>query len=367
MNKPSLYVLLLPSQLIIGIPSFAYEANDQFSVGGILAGAIQCQSLSGAPGIDDGCETALPFQLELRFRPTRHDEIYSKIGFAAGNGLNPKSPFVISHWAADLEDDVKNINGHNRDYLLTAWYKHTFRFSEDHRLGATMGIVDSSAYLDQNAYANDEYAQFMNAALKNGRNAILPAFEPGVVLEWTSGALSANGILMDVAENDDGNGFSFYGLQVAAQAENRLGTGNYRLTLLGTSRDFVDPTATQREKRAVALFSFDQEFGKVVGGWVRFGWQKDDAAVEYKTKYSGGIDIKGSAWGRGDDNIGLGVAYIKGGSLDIDGTVLAEAYYRWHMNEVFALTADVQYQNDDYRTGPGPSGWTFSLRAVAEF
>ena len=31
-----------------------------------------------------------------------------------------------------MQDDYKEINGRNRDYLLTAWYKHTFSFSEDH-------------------------------------------------------------------------------------------------------------------------------------------------------------------------------------------------------------------------------------------
>jgi len=367
MNKPSLYAFLVPSQLFIGVPSLAYELSDKFSVGGVLAGAVQCQSLSDAPDADDGCETALPFQLELSFRPTKTDEVYSKIGFAAGNGLNPKSPFVISHWAADLEADVKNINGRNRDYLLTAWYKHTFQFGEDHTLGATLGIIDSAAYLDDNAFANDEYTQFMNAALKNGRHVVLPAFDLGAVAEWDNGPWSIRGLLMDVGENDDGSGFTFYGVQLGYSTKSEMGAGNFRVAYIGASQDFLDPAGTRLEKRAATVFSFDQEFGKVLGGWVRFGWQTDDAAVDYKALYSGGINIKGSAWGRDNDNIGLGVAYVKGGNLDIDGTVLAEAYYRWQMNGIFALTADVQYQDDDYKTGPGPSGWTFSLRAVAEF
>ena len=40
---------------------------------------------------------------------------------------------------ANLEGDVKNINGRDRDDLLTAWHKHTFKFGEAHSLGITGG------------------------------------------------------------------------------------------------------------------------------------------------------------------------------------------------------------------------------------
>lgn len=66
----------------------------------------------------------------------------------------------LSPWAADLEDDLKDINGCGRDYLLTAWYRHGFSLAQDNRLNITLGIIDSTDFLDNNAYANDEYTQF---------------------------------------------------------------------------------------------------------------------------------------------------------------------------------------------------------------
>jgi porin len=78
------------------------------------------------------------------FTPTDKDEIFAKFGFAGGNGLNEKSPFLLAPWAADLEGDVKDINGRSRDYLLTAWYKHTLQFAEDLTLALTGGIVDAT-------------------------------------------------------------------------------------------------------------------------------------------------------------------------------------------------------------------------------
>ena len=89
-----------------------------------MAGAYQYQDFSEAAGADNAGKGALPFQPEISFKPTENDEIFTKFGFAAGNGLNEDSPFVLAPWVADLEDNVKHINGNSRNYLLTAWYKH---------------------------------------------------------------------------------------------------------------------------------------------------------------------------------------------------------------------------------------------------
>ena len=369
MSKPLItgFSLLVTLPLLHTTAAHAYDINDKLSLGGVLAMAVQCQELSNAPGFSNTCETSAPFQPEISFRPTDADEMFFKLGFTAGNGLNGNSPFNVSPWAADMEDDVKNINGRNRDYLLTAWYKHTFKFADDHQLSASFGIIDSTDYLDENAYAHNEYTQFMNPALTNGPNVFLPSYDLGAALQWDDGPWSLRAVVMDVGENDDGNNYSFYGMQAGYHINTKLGAGNYRLVIAAASNDFLDPNGTQLESRAGGLLSFDQAFGQVVGGWLRLGWQTDDAAVDYHALYSGGLDFKGSAWGRSDDNIGIGYAYLHGGNLDIDTSHVAEAYYRWQLGEVLGLTADVQYQQDDYKTGGGPSGWMFGLRAAAEF
>jgi len=348
-------------------PALAYDINEKLSIGGVLAGAIQCQRLSDAPGFNNSCEGAVPFQPKFSIRPTEADEVFFKFGFAAGTGLNGNTPFNIAPWAADTEEDVKNINGRNRDYLLTAWYKHTFFFADDHQLGTTFGIIDATQYLDENAYANDEYTQFMNSALTNGPNVFLPSYDVGAALQWDAGPWALSAVLMNIGENDDGNNYNFYGLQAGYSVNNTLGTGHYRLVIAGASEDFLDPTGTRLENRRSLLLSFDQQFGRVVGGWLRLGWTSDDAAVDYGALYSGGLDIKGARWGRPADNIGLGYALLNGGNLNIGSSHIAEAYYRWQLGEVFGLTADVQYMQDDYKAGDGPRGWIFGLRATAEF
>ena len=352
--------------------SFGYDITDKFSVGGVLAGAYQYQFISDVPGFNDTGRGAIPFQPEFSFRPTGKDELFAKFGFAAGNALNAgTSPFVLAPWAADLEADVKNINGRDRDYLLTAWYKHTFEFSAAHTLALTGGIIDATKYIDQNVYSNDEYTQFMNEALVNGPNGFAPSYDIGGALEWTLGKWGLNVVAMNIGQNDDGNSYSFFGLQVAYKYESFLGEGNYRLIYEVTPDEaFSDPTFATLEQFHVFSLSIDQQFGDLFGGWIRFRAQTDkEALVRDTSLYSGGIDISGGWWGRGQDNIGIAYGYLAGGNAGIDHIQVAEGYIRFGLTRYIALTLDLQYMEDTYdpEAGVDVNGLIASIRVSAEF
>lgn len=365
--KAIVSVMVSAVALGLGVSARAYDVNENLSIGATLAGAAQCQDVSGDSDATDGCRGGGPLQLEVSLRPSAADELFVMLGFAAGNGLNPASPFLLAPWAADLEDDVKDINGRNRDYLLAAWYRHTFTFADQSTLGASFGTLDSTNYLDGNEYANDEYSQFMNEVFVNSGSHGLPSYDTGAAVEWKSGPWSASALVIRVGENDDGNHYTFWGVQGAYQAETGFGTGNYRVILVGASEEFLDPDGTEKERRLGWGLSFDQAFGGVVGGFLRLAWQRDDAAVDYEALYSGGLNFRGSGWGREGDNIGLGYAYLKGGNLGIDRTHVVEAYYRLGLSEHLALTADVQYLRDEYDDGSEVKGWVVGTRAVAAF
>jgi len=345
------------------------SVEDRISLGGVLAGSYQYQAISGPSEAEDAGRGSLPFQPEVTVKLTETDRLFFKFGFAAGNGLNPVNPFLLTPWAADLEDDVKDINGRNRDYLLTAWYKHTFKFGEDHSLGLSGGLIDATDYLDENAYSNDEYTQFMNEALVNAPNAFAPSYDIGGAVEWEYREFSVRGVVMGVGENDDGNAYSFYGLQVGYALKTPLGEGNYRFIFQNCSEAYLDPTETSKEGKQCVLFSFDQALGDILGVWGRFGRQDDDAKIAFQNLYSGGIHIKGSLWGRKQDNIGIGYGYLDGGNQGIDRTQVTEAYMRFALNEFFALTLDVQYMEDTYKAGAGDDvdGWITGIRMTAEF
>jgi len=279
-------LLIIPWLLFWTTEGFAYEINDKLIVGGVLAGIYQYQSLSDAPGYENLGRGILSFQPEISFTPTENDELFAKLGFAAGNGLmgEGESPFTLVSWMGDVEDDVKNINGRNRDYLLTAWYKHTFSFSKGHTLGLTGGIIDATDYLDENAFANDQYNQFTNQALVNGPHAFLPSYDIGGAVEWQIDGFSMKGVAMAVGSNGEEGAneepYNFFGVQFGYNVNSRLGAGNYRLLLDTTSSDFSDPGGKGKERKNAVLISCDQWFGEIIGAWVRFGWQDDAAAVQ---------------------------------------------------------------------------------------
>lgn len=345
----------------------AYEVTDKFSISGMLTAAYQCQNTRGETAADDLCRGAMPIQPEMSFRPHPADEFFFKWGFAAGNGLNEQSPFIAPTWAADAEADVIAINGRQRDNLLNAWYKHTVHFEDHGTLGATFGIVDAADYLDSNAYANDEYAQFMNAFLTNAPNVFLPSYDMGAVLEWKRHQWQLNAVVMNIGENDDGNSYTFYGAQAGVTVDTPWGEGHYRIMVDTTNDRFVDTSGTRLERRTALILNCDQALSNHFGAFLRIGWQEDKAAIDYEAIYSGGIDIKGSAWGRAGDNIGLGYAWIDGGNLDIERSHVAEAYYRLAANDQFAVTGDIQYIRDSLRSGPDQKGLILGLRMTAEF
>jgi porin len=85
--------------------------------------------------------------------------------------------------------------------------------------------------------------------------------------------------------------------------------------------------------------------------------------------FTGCINISGKWYGRRDDNIGIGYAYLNGNNeAGIDYTHVAEVYWRFVLHEYFALTADMQYVADEYITDDGDiNGVILGIRGTVEF
>jgi hypothetical protein len=362
-------ITLMTAIMLVGLQSavLAYDLSETLSIGGVLALGYQYQILGPVDGADDQGGVAVPFQPELSFRPTGTDAFFVKFGFAADNGLNDKTPFSMSPWAADLEDDVKHINGRQRDYLLTAWYKHVFKLGAEHTLSVSGGLIDATDYLDENAFSNDEYTQFMNAALVNGPNVFLPSYDIGGAIELDLERFALKAVVMNIGENDDGKNFIFFGLQLAYTMHTTFGDGTYRLVGTGGTRAFREPGGTGMEPRVGILLSCDQALGDIIGAFLRLGWQTDDAAVSFKTIYSGGLNLSGKLWRRPQDNIGMGYAYLAGGNTGIRHAHVFEAYVRFVLNTYIALSVDLQYMDEPLDSGVGPRGWIPGFRLTAEF
>jgi len=83
-----------------GINGFAYQINEQFPIGGVVAFVYQYQNISDAPGFDNERRGFLTFEPEVAYTPTDSDEVFAKFGIGAGDGLlaNGRSFFEITPW-----------------------------------------------------------------------------------------------------------------------------------------------------------------------------------------------------------------------------------------------------------------------------
>jgi hypothetical protein len=234
-------------------------------------------------------------------------------------------------------------------------------------LGITGGLVDATDYLDENAYANDEFTQFMNQVLTNAANGFAPSYDMGIAVEWEFGQIALKGVAMSVGENDDSRAYNFYGANMGYSVNTKLGEGHYRVNVEWTGKDFNNFAGDNLASKQCVILSFDQQLGEILGAWTRFGWQDDTAAIISKSLYSGGLDINGKNWRREQDNIGIGYAYLEGGNQDLDNAYIFETYIRFLLNEYFAVTADLQYQVNNMKQGDSPSGFISGVRCVVEF
>jgi hypothetical protein len=362
-----LFVLLI----LLNTQSFGTSFWDKLEVGGVTSGAYQCQDLTQYPpsawNRDSLCRGGLDVEPEFNYKPTTNALFNLKLGFSAGNALNLITPLVIPPWNADLFETVNNINGRNRSHILTAFYRQNLYHGPKGTLSFITGIIDAADFLVTNRYANDVYTQFMNGALSLGNNILIPSYDYGGVIIWENNYVRIVNLMMNVGKNDDGNNFNFFASQVGLKTNTILGEGNYRFLVDITNKKFLDPSRLFGERRLSLTISFDQELGKFFGAWIRFAWQARNAAVSFGSLYSGGINIKGSAWGRNNDAIGLALAVLKKGNLEFDNALVFEGYYIIQINKFTSISPDIQYQSNAYiDPRNNVNGWVYGLRATVE-
>jgi hypothetical protein len=348
----------------------AYDVNEKLSVEGMLTGVYQYADtdIDGTGAADRG---SAALDLGVNFHPTKNDEFQVTLSFAAGNGLNYLNLFSLSPFANDLEDDLKDINGRNRDYLLLAWYKHTFKFNENTSLALTGGIIDATAYIDDNAFANCETRQFMNQIFVNHKNVNIPSYDIGGAAELNMSNFSIRWVFMNTkyeAAEDDFKNYNYYALQIGYALDTALGKGNYRVYCFTTSRRFQDWDETGEDSLKGIGISLDQELSSIVGVFARAGWQDDAAVIDHQNAYSGGLNINGKLWGREQDEIGLGYAYLTGtDKSDIDNTNVIESYIKFQLSKFSDVSLDVQYIDDNLRHEENRKGFIYGVRANAYF
>ena len=294
--------------------------------------------------------------LEFAFAPLEGGEFVLRIHAGEGDGADRDlAP------AGALFGDLNTLNDDNPGddgvSLLEAFYTHTFF---DEKLLISAGKTEPLVFLDDNAFANDEYAQFVGKPLVN--NPVLDTeneFGPLATVriapfETLAFALVFQSSSRPRLEEDQQKstldrvfdepflaGQLFWSPQIAGLK------GNYRVNAWAQTYDHPRLSGAGTEEGWGVGLSLDQGVHERVGLFARFGYQNRDV-YEVPWLWSGGAQLLGLVPGREDDQLGLGIAGLKANDeLEGDGTEYhLEGYYRLSFGEHLAISPDIQYVVD---------------------
>ena len=250
---------------------------------------------------------------------TDKDSVFINASITFGNGITEKTEregYSIATTADDLEDYLKDINDTGREYLLEFFYQKSIG-----NLTFTGGLIDSTAFIDANRYANDEHTQFLNCAFVNNPIAALPSYNPGVYLHYkVSDSTGISGVYMQNKPDKGNVGI----LELEYETEN-IGIRPYYFYIFGGE-----------EYKGFGI-SGDYSFGDK-GVFLRAG----NSNTDYDYFISGGFEISNIL---NKDKIGIGYGYIHG-KKDAENVHTFETYYSYSINTHTTLTADVQYMKE---------------------
>jgi len=278
---------------------------------------------------------------------------------------------------------------------------------EKNRFVLTVGNFSTLNIFDNNSYAHDPRAQFMNWA--NMTHASFDyasdarGFGWGFAGEWyqdnwtarfgrMTGPRDPNGLQLDYQF------FKHYGDQVEIEHSHEIGGQAGKVRLLGWRNRAVMASYRDAINYGIATHTAPDIFKVRNGEQIKYGFginieqaitpglgtfmrimQADGhtetlAFTEVDQSIAGGLSLKGAAWGRAQDTVGLGLIsnglskdrreYLQAGGISFfigDGALryrpemILESYYNWNVSKRAWLTADYQHiANPAYNADRGP-------------
>jgi len=286
------------------------------------------------------------------------------------------------------------------------------------RVTLVVGRFAVGDFFDNNSYAHDPRADFMNWALWGSAAydfpADLPGYTNGAMVELNRKDWAIRAAVLEVPSRPNSDKLTFKGEGAVVEFEERhtvfdqpgklrLGvfgnqgvTGSYRQALAieatDPSLDINDVMTSIRHVNPKYGFyaNLEQQVMADVGVFARASWNDGQNEIlsftDIDRSLSGGVSIKGGRWGRPDDTIGIGGAInglsaahrdflaaggtgllIGDGQLNYRPEQIVEAYYAYQLRKGVTLTADYQFiANPAYNADRGPVS-IFSGRLHGEF
>jgi high affinity Mn2+ porin len=286
------------------------------------------------------------------------------------------------------------------------------------RVTLVVGRFAIGDFFDNNTYAHDPRADFMNWALWESAAydfpADLPGYTRGAMVELNRKDWAVRAAFVEVPSQPNSDILTFRTGGAVVEFEERhtvfdqpgklrLGafgnqgvTGNYRQALAlaapDPTQDINDVMASIRHvnPKYGVYANLEQQVAKDIGVFARASWNDGQNEIlsftDIDRSLAAGVSIKGSYWGRPNDTIGIGGAinglsaahrdYLAAGGIGLligDGRLnyrpeqILEAYYAYQVTKNFTVATDYQFMaNPAYNADRGPVS-IFSCRLHGEF
>jgi high affinity Mn2+ porin len=271
------------------------------------------------------------------------------------------------------------------------------------RFAVTVGKMSVEDLFDDNAYSHDPRTQFLNWSIMYTGAYDYPAnvrgYTDGVVFDYTTMFYAVRyGIFAEPTRaNDpelDPHFFKAHGQILELEQDFILGDhpahlrefGYLNTAHMGKYQDALaempvnpDITLTRSYRNKYGFVaSFDKEITDDLGFFLRAGWNDGQteswAFTEIDETAALGLLLKGRAWGRPQDQVGLagvmnglsnqhkeylaagGIGFIIGdGRLNYGPETIGETYYNWEWRKGINVTLDFQgIKNPAYNQDRGP-------------
>jgi len=345
-------------ELLKMIKDAIMEELRTLSIHGGLLGYYQGRN---GPAIGDGSYSrtdgaGFAADLELEFQPFKNGELFMRVHAGEGEGADR---YLVDNGAlfANLNTIADNNSGNDGLSLLEAFYTQAFF---DCRFFVSVGKTEQAVFIDDNAFANDEYVRFTGKAFVN--NPMLDSedeYGPLVAISFAPTEKLNLTVLYEstsrprLEEHDQKSAWDnildhpFIGGQITYSPEWYGLTGNYRLYGWGATYDHPKISSNGTDAGWGIGLSFDQKVHDKVGLFARFAYS-NDKVYEAPWFWSAGTSLRGIIPSRDEDEFGIGIAGLKANDdLAHKGTEYhLEAYYRIALSEHFAIAPDIQYVID---------------------
>ena len=252
---------------------------------------------------------------EYNFNKSQLIFLNSSITF--GDGITKhleNNGYYISSTADDLESYLKDINDTGRKYILELYYQkkvENFVF--------VGGLIDSTAFIDTNNFANDEHTQFLNSAFVNNPIAVLPSYNLGIYGRYKLDSKNSLAIVfMDNSPENEN--------VVITQYEKEDENYSVRIYAFNT---------TETDRRGIGISS-DFNVNENLGAFFRGGYANQDLNIFI----SAGFEKFNNFFDK--DSFGFAIGFVNGKNYEKD-IYIVETFYEINPEEFISLTFDIQY------------------------